>query len=300
MRRILFALAAGLAIVCGPAGVGAAAESLSAADKAIYKRAFDAAAKQDWAEARRLAATGKNPLPAKVIQWLDLARPGPGRSFSEFAAFIGDNSDWPSQLTLQAQAERAMPDGLPAAEIQSWFVEREPLTLEGAYHLGQALQANGKKPEAANLVRHAWREFNGFDGEVESRILAAFGKSLTADDHVARLDRLLWNGDQAAALRVMPRVDASHRALAEARMGLRSDSGKVESLIAAVPKKLQRDPGLIYERARWRRRHDQFETIPQLFDPPLAAIPRSDLVWRELDDGARKALTRGQAKAAYR
>ncbi|MGH6931132.1 MAG: lytic transglycosylase domain-containing protein, partial [Dongiaceae bacterium] len=87
---------------------------------------------------------------------------------------------------------------------------------------------------------------------------------------------------------------------AEARMGLRSDSGKVESLIATVPRKLQRDPGLIYERARWRRRHDQFETIPQLFDPPLAAFPRSDLVWRELDDGARKALARGQAKAAYR
>jgi soluble lytic murein transglycosylase len=281
-------------------GDASIAETISASDKAVYKRAFEAAAREDWQEARRLASTGKHPLPAKVILWMDLVRPGPGRSFSELSAFLQDNPDWPSQKSLQSQAERAMPAALPAEATLHWFHMREPLTLEGAYHLGQALLATGKKAEATAMVRKAWRERDAFDAVAESRFLSAFAKSLTADDHVARLDRLLWDNENTAALRVMSRVDAGHRALAEARMGLRGDSGKVEKLIAAVPQKLLRDPGLIYERARWRRRHDEFATIPQLFDAPLAAIARPDLMWRELDDAARKALTRGQAKIAYR
>ena len=66
-----------LAACATPAG----AETLSAGDKAIYRAAFKAVEQDKWADARRLAGQAKNKLPAKVIQWLDLTRPGPGRSF---------------------------------------------------------------------------------------------------------------------------------------------------------------------------------------------------------------------------
>ena len=58
------------------------AGGLSAADIKIYQRAFAAADRDQWDQAQALAAKAKNKLPAKVIQWLNLIRPGPGRSGS--------------------------------------------------------------------------------------------------------------------------------------------------------------------------------------------------------------------------
>ena len=59
----------------------AAAEMLSAGDQAIYRMAFKSVDKGKWDDAHQLAGMAKNPLPAKVIEWLDLIRPGVGRSF---------------------------------------------------------------------------------------------------------------------------------------------------------------------------------------------------------------------------
>ena len=52
---------------------------LSTKDQNIYKYAFSAIEKDRWKEARREAARAKDPLLEKVVIWLDLTRPGPGR-----------------------------------------------------------------------------------------------------------------------------------------------------------------------------------------------------------------------------
>ena len=90
IRRILALLllaAAAAVIATRPAG----AEMLSAGDQAIYRMAFKAVDKGKWDEAHQLAGMAKNPIPAKVIEWLDLIRPGVGRSFEEISAFIQAN-----------------------------------------------------------------------------------------------------------------------------------------------------------------------------------------------------------------
>jgi len=46
----------------------AGAETLSAGDQAIYRTAFKLIEKGKWDDARTLALTAKNPLPAKVIE----------------------------------------------------------------------------------------------------------------------------------------------------------------------------------------------------------------------------------------
>ena len=85
MRAKVRRLFSFLAVVLGAAALllahqpaGADSSGLSARDLAVYKQAFGQVKKDRWKEARRIAATGKDPLPAKVIQWLDLTRPGPG------------------------------------------------------------------------------------------------------------------------------------------------------------------------------------------------------------------------------
>jgi len=53
-------------------------------------------------------------------------------------------------------------------------------------------------------------------------------------------------------------VDKDTQKLAMARIVLRAKRGGVDWYIRQVPKSLLNDPGLVFERARWRRRkgHD--------------------------------------------
>jgi len=288
--------------VLGLAAVAAGplpAAQLSGSDRTTYVAAFNAVEDDKWPQALAAASRAKDPLLAKTILWLDLARSDSGHRFSEYAGFIEQNPDWPNQAALQAQAELAMPQDLPAEQVLAWFKSREPLTFAGTMMLARALQVGGDTAKATEVLRRGWVRLDATEDE-EKEFLGKYRSALKAEDHVARLDRLLWDNKGDSARRAMQRVDAAHQALAEARLGLRNDKGNPDKLVGKVPQKLQRDPGLIYERARWRRRADAFASIPELFATPLKGALRPDLLWRELDDAARQALTRNQAKLAYK
>jgi len=303
VRQFLAFLACLLGLAAVVAGLvpAAAAESagLSAKDIARYKEAFGAADKDRWKEARRIAATAKDPLLAKVILWLDLTRPGPGRDYKEMVAFLKANPDWPLRYTLTQQAERAMPESLKPQEVLQWFGEREPSTAEGAMRLAGALLATRQDKRAERVVEIAWTT-RSFSRENEQEFLKRFGHLLHNKQHWARLDRLLWENEHDAILRQMPRVDKDHQALARARMKLADQAKDAASAVAAVPQSLRNDPGLIFERARYARRQDRFEQAAALLDPPPQNVPKPDLMWAELKRAARGSLDAGNVSTAYR
>lgn len=295
-----------LAVVLGAAALfiaqhTAIAESsgLSSRDAAIYKQAFAAIQKDRWKEARRLAATAKDPLPAKVIQWLDLTRPGPGRDFKEMSEFLKANPDWPLRYTLTQQAERAMPEYLRAQDVLKWFGERDPLTVEGAIKLAGALSATRQEKRAEQVVWTAWIE-RDFSNEDELLFLQRFGHLLHTQQHWARLDRLMWDGQREQALRMLGKVDAGRRALAEARLKLAREATDALAAVAAVPPELRKDPGLIFEHARLLRRQDKFNQAAALLDPPPQGVLRPDMMWAELKRACRGLLDAGNISAAYR
>ncbi|MGH6879335.1 lytic transglycosylase domain-containing protein [Hypericibacter sp.] len=291
-----------VALIAGASVLGqsaAEAKLLGASDKAIYADAFKQVDKQNWAKAREIAQRAKEKLPAKMIQWLDLIRPGPGRSFDEITKFMRDNPDWPGQISLQQAGERAMPGDYGIAETLAWFKGREPQTIEGTIALGRAYAAAGLRDDAARVVRAGWIEMS-ISPDKEQAYLDQFGAFLRPQDHLARLDHLLWAGDADDARRVMARVDDDHRKLAEARIRLMTGGPNVDAVVAAVPKSLQNDPGLIYERARFKRRNDDDVGAAALLDPPPPTNPYPVLMWKEYEYAARHALERGDISVAYR
>lgn len=297
LRR--FAVFVALVVAMWALATAAQAKLLTASDRAIYQEAFRQIDKQNWAKAREIAARAKDKLPARFIQWLDLIRPGPGRSFDEIADFMRDNPEWPGQLSLQQAAERAIPDDFGVAETLAWFRDREPQTIEGAMALARAYVASGLRDQAAQVLRRSWIQLAA-PQDKEALFLARYASYLRAQDHVARLDRLLWEGEVDAARRAMARVDAGYRALAEARIKLMTGAAGVDQAVEAVPKALQRDPGLIYDRARFKRRNDDDVGAAAVLDPPPADNPYPELMWREYDYAARRALDRGDISVAYR
>ncbi|HEU4826768.1 MAG TPA: transglycosylase SLT domain-containing protein [Dongiaceae bacterium] len=302
MRRFMgfLAVALGAAVVFfAQHHANAESSGLSSRDIATYKKAFAAVDKDRWKEARRLAETAKDPLPAKVIQWLDLTRPGPGRDFKEMSDFLKANPDWPLRYTLTQQAERAMPEYLQPQDVLKWFGERDPATVEGAIKLSGALIATRQEERAEHVVQSAWINLD-FDKDDEQVFLLRFGHLLHAQQHWARLDRLAWDGEREQAQRMLPKVDAGHQALARARLKLADQAKDAQEAVAAVPPELRNDPGLTFERARLMRRQEKYTEAAQILDPPPQGVLRPELMWGELKKACRGSLDEGNISAAYR
>jgi soluble lytic murein transglycosylase len=294
---LVLLLLLGFCVISGQAYADAG--GLSSKDIAIYKQAFAAVAKDRWDEAQAIAAKAKNKLPGKVIQWLNLTRPGPGRSFDDITTFMVKNPSWPRLGTLQAQAERAIPEGYPAKTVIAWFNGRAPQTPEGATRLVAALTETGAAEPATKIARAAWLGLS-FDADKEADFLDAAGQYLRPADHEARLDLLLWDGDEDDAKRMLDRVDDGHRLAAVARMKLADEARDAETALAQVPAGLRLDPGLVFETARYYRRQGDFAKAAATLDTPPLKARKPDKLWGEIENAARDALDEGSVSVAYR
>ncbi len=278
----------------------ASAAYLSARDDQIARQAFGLATLGKYDEARTLAAGADDPLPAKILQWMAYSQSGNTAGFEEITAFIAQNPSWPYLRMLQRQAEARISPSIPPQALVDWFDRNPPLTTRGYLAYIQALMAVSETKKARDVIRSTWIDTD-LDEAGEKQFLQLYGGQLTTADHNARLTRLLWDKQFTAATRMHPFLDASHRALAEARIALSKKSKNAEALLAKVPSSLQNDPGLIYERVRWRRQNDMTtEAIDLMLAHPKAIEVRPEIWWGERGILARRALQQGLISQAYR
>ena len=273
--------------------------AVSQADIQVYRDAFRAAVRKNWRQAHRLARAATDPLGATILRWWDYSRSYSYASFDEIAGFIEEHPDWPSQRALQVNAESALAVGVTDAEVLDWYRWRDPVSRDGRLRYADALLGIGKEEQAAALVRAEWVE-----GEFSAKTLAAtyrrYHSLLRPEDHIARLDRLVWDNHARSARRMYRYVEQRYQHLAEARLTLRARAGGVDRAIQRVPRALRDDPGLVYERLRWRRAKDRNEGARALLRrAPDRLGPRPKLWWRERAIQIRRALDEGLIAEAY-
>lgn len=234
---------------------------LSAADRAAYRHAFEAARDSDWKELdHRLAKIGDTRL-FPVLEWLRIRGDG-AKNRDEIRTFLHRHPDFPGLLPVRVALEQLIADKAGTSEALDYFAHNPPLTSEGIVRYALLLDAEGDRIPAVRTARRAWRDYN-LGGKLEDRILDAFGPALTADDHWQRMDRLLWGGQSSAARRLKGKVDAAHWRLAEARMKLHYRRRGAEAAYRKVPDALKADPGLRYEWVRYLRRSGRDEAAQQ-------------------------------------
>ena len=274
------------------------ARALSEADRQIYREAFQAAHAGKWALAGEVVDKGHDRLLAKALWWLNLSRDGSGASFNDFAEFLTANPDWPGQRALRQHAEESMV-GVSDRTLVQWFERFPPVTPAGKFKQADLWIAAGREQEGLARIRETWirSDFTAFE---EKTILQRYHGVLRPSDTVERLDRLIWDGQIEAARRMMARVDPDHRALADARIRLAAMEPGIERLVARVPAALQNDPGLLFERMRWRTRKEHYDDAIALLEHPPHDLVRP-LAWAgERQVLARHALAVGDVSLAYR
>ncbi len=275
----------------------ASAAALSDADRQAYRLAFASVRAGDWADASVRAQQAQDPLLGKAIRFLDMSRQGSSWRFGDIMDFVAGNPDWPGERLLRERAEQAI-TGASSDEVGRWFSRFPPITAIGRLREADDLLAHGQTDRAAAEIRQVWisSDFNAFD---EKPILQRYGHYLREVDDVARLDRLVWDGKEEAVHRMLPRVDAGHRAEALARLALANESKSAEKLVSKVPAALQRDPGFLFERMRWNRRKEKYDAAIAILRSAPKDVVRPQLWWAERETLARHALQDGNAKLAY-
>ncbi|HEY1752407.1 MAG TPA: lytic transglycosylase domain-containing protein [Caulobacteraceae bacterium] len=318
MRRALlsggFALAAGGLAAAGGALASDTApiahtlqystrQSLSDSDAQTLTGILEAARRGETSRIRSQMDNLSDPLARKIALWALIEVNPAGLSYAELEGARRDLAGWPGAVGRESATEKVLEGGGlgPKATID-WFAGADPITAEGAMALAGAYQATGQQPKAAAVIQRVWRS-KPFDAAVQQQMLARFGAMLTADDHAAREDMLLYGAQGPAAHDLLAMLSPDQRALAEARMAVRDGSSNAQSLIAALPASLRDAPGLGYEQAlRAEHRGDVTEALALIPRLPTALpdLEAQSRMWKLRKTLVIDALKAGDARAAYR
>lgn len=314
IRRI--AISALIAAVCGSAAASGAPSAPSLKPERVYvsevtdaknaellHKAIRAYDDRNWNTLASLQRQAGDKDVKNLILWMRASNGVPGMSFDEVSYALETLPEWPLTGNMRKRAEEIIDlSTLSHKDRIAWLTKSGPRTGLGKFNLAESYRATGQKAKAEAVIRDLWRN-NSLPRDKEQAVLSRYGKTLTQDDHRARVDFLLWTNQRSAATRLKPQLSADYRALVDARIGLATRSRRVDALIDAVPKYLQDDPGLLYERARWRRRkaRNQEGATPLLVGIDGNKVPlagRSKL-WDERHLAARTDLKDGNWDRAY-
>ncbi len=291
MRRVLTPLTA-LLLLASPAQ---AQPWTSEAARTAGRQALAAAQAARFPEAAAFALAA-DPLAAKLVTWLRMQSRNGAATGPEIAEWLEANPDWPLPETIARRAEEALATEPDDAVVLRHFSRIPPRGIEGAQRFADALSRAGRGQEVPAMLREAWRSGPAEDTAIEAAFADRYAQILTAEDHWRRFDRLMWENRIQAAARLLPRLEGTRRALAEARLALRAER---EAEAGA------RDLGLAYERARLLRRRDQDAEAAQIWaaaEPLQRNLPpeAARAIWVERQILSRKLLRLGDPAAAYR
>jgi len=277
---------------------------LTGPDARLFHSALTAAKRRQWSivEDRRLKITDRTARNA--LYWLQAVE-DPNASFSTLTHVVQNLQDWPRLTTITAKAEKNLFNSPvdPQRTIR-WFADREPVSGEGRAALARACYESGNPDAGDAWLRKAWRQAR-LTRDGQKRLFGRYRSRLTADDHYARADHLIWQGphhySKADALR--PFMTPGQSALVDARTRIARNASGINAAINRIPDELKADPGFLYERAKWRRRKRTGDyALPiyhQIQTPPVSDTGRERL-WHEKKIMAYWAIGERKYPDAYK
>ncbi|MBW8301378.1 MAG: lytic transglycosylase domain-containing protein [Hydrogenophaga sp.] len=266
----------------------------------LLKAGLDALSDKKAAEALAIRNRMPDGLDRHMLTWSIAVSGMRDIPSSEIAAAQRELKGWPGLSAFRANSERALYRENPAAaDVIAAFGQTAPETAEGAIILARALSATGDRERAAKVLRKLWRE-DALDTGMEDRILKEFSGLLSAGDHKARMDYLLYRGRAAQAKRFSSLGEA--QSLYKAWAAVLAKSSKSAALLSAVDPRWQSDPAYLFARIEHLRRQDKYEEAAKLIakapNDPVKLVNTGEW-WNEQRIVARGLADQGKFKAAY-
>ncbi len=286
-----------------------AATSPASAQARLESGVMPAAEKKRLIESVKSVKQGKStayldkfnhPVAVRLHEWMVLQQGDKSLQFGRMASFISNNPEWPGVSKIRRQAEASIPPSMAPALVVSWFKSNKPLTPDGMDAYLAALLKLDHRGEAQEILNEWWEK--ALISQLQQQnFLVKYGKYINRQSNIRRLDKLLLSGHYTNGRKIAAILGSDYIALAEARIALAEGTGNVEGLIAKVPASLVNDPGLQYERLKWRRKKDLDDRAIEILRnaPPPESVLNPEDWWKERHIIARRMFEKGRYETAY-
>ncbi len=272
-------------------------------DFSIAKKALSEMKKSNWVVAINTAKKAKDKSIYNFIQWRHLLTKGNKASFYDYTNFINENKDYPRIGRIQYLAEHKLSnEKIPPLKIINWFQNEEPLSGYGKLILGESYILSGKVEKGKKLIKDGW-----ITAELSKSDLRFFRKKfrkyLKAEDYIKRADYLAWENKYWDLKRMLRYLPKNYELLYNARQLLMSKSYGVDQAINNVPSSLKNDPGLNYDRLKWRRKRGRVDDSTEILlkiKNTKEYLVRPDKWWIEREIISRSLIYKKKYELAYK
>ncbi|MEP2235173.1 MAG: lytic transglycosylase domain-containing protein [Alteripontixanthobacter sp.] len=225
-----------------------------------------------WEQARTQLVASQPSGAARVVDRWDYLIGQDNLGFDQYAGFLLAYPGFPQEDRLRGRAEAALDnEPVPMERLVAYFDAQPPLTNGAKARYALALQAMNR-PEARDMALAAWRG-GTMSGTAEAYLQSLYGQNFGPEDHDARMDALLWQGDSEAAARQLALVSPAYRGIAAARLALVNGDGSGVN----APSGALNDAGYVYNLARHYRTSGQLSrAIDLLASRPAFSGPALD------------------------
>ena len=272
-------------------------------DYSIAKKAISEMQKSKWTSSLKIAKKAKDKSIYNFIKWRYLLTTGNQASFYDYKVFIDQNSKYPRISRLRYLAEHKLSTAkISPNKIINWFDGKDPLSGYGQIILGESFILKGEISKGTKLIKEGWITADLSKNELKF-FRKKFKKYLNAKDYIKRADYLAWNNKYWDLRRLTRYLPKDYELLYTARHILMSKGYGVDQAIKNVPKKFKNDPGLNYDRLKWRRKKGRVESSAEILlkirnDKEYLVVPEK--WWKEREIISRALIYKKKYETAYK
>ena len=231
----------------------------SARSSALSVKAIDAALDAKYDQAQELAAQSRDPLAAKLVEWINLRDNWAKAGYERLVAFVIANPDWPFVTTLQRRAEYLLFSQKAAPDvIERHFARFKPVSPEGYVALARAALARGDKVAARRAALEAWLDTD-LSTAGRDAVITDLSGLLKPADHELRLWRLIHAQETNAAVATAGLIGRSYVAAAKCARELIRVRSVGLKLYRALPASMRNEQAIQYALARYYRKTGKYD-----------------------------------------
>ena len=267
------------------------------------KKAIKLMEQSKWYDALKESWKAKDKSIYNFIQWKHLLTAGNTATFNEYNNFIKKNSNYPRIGRIQYLAEHKLVSSkISHNQIIEWFNGKEPLSGFGKMMLGESLIKKGLIDKGISLIKTGWISADLTRQDLK-HFRKRFKKYLNKEDYIKRADYLAWEGKNWDLKRMLRYLPKDEQLLYTARQLLMSKSYGVDKAISRVPHKYRNDPGLNYDRLKWRRKRGRVDSSLEILTKVKNTkdyLVRPDKWWKERKIISRSLIYKKKYELAYK
>jgi len=268
-------------------------------DTRIIQEALKFVENKKWADAIRVSKQAHDRLVPNIFMWLRYRQDSALSSFEELTNFAkGKNIIASDEILLRKIEDHAVMsknDNL----VLEWFTKHKPETAAGKIRYLEAKIALGiNKENISSFVKNVWINDN-FSKLSEKLFLQKYGSYLTTDDHVRKIDRLIWQRDIEKAKDLLVNVDNSYRRYFTTRLKL---IAKVRTAVAdynSLTPFFKKQSGIQYDLAEWYQSNKDEKNLRKILEYYPKHSEFNDKWWAKRAQYVRNLIEDENYKMAY-